>query len=415
MRINEKFFAITRDKALAMYQAGYLTAAGYLVAIKGILVPDNVDLRIPSISGFCQEWGLPRSSFYRGISKLEKNGHGKLEPTGESVFSCQGLKPKSDKVKPKIETKKEVISPESDCLESDTDCLTSEIHCLECETLEPENPHREPVSEPLKERQIFFIEDNLTYLSLDPERAREEKKEECAIEIFSEEVFTQEGSMDKPYLSDPEYLYCKAVYDKTALVIKNPIVLAKMKAQYLGRWEKNEQTHTSSSEQVKIDTLEPDREIKEVITQPVTLEEKINPIVDSIPTIEINSQLATKPKDPFFPAKSTISYRRDLAKNSTTIFPDVEKEDEFFEQYRHYLKATNPNLLPGSVQAIALAALKRINKSEANAGDRAVLKMWESGELKNFVGAKFDAMATKISDALDRVASMGQMSKYQYT
>jgi hypothetical protein len=59
--------------------------------------------------------------------------------------------------------------------------------------------------------------------------------------------------------------------------------------------------------------------------------------------------------------------------------------------------------------------LKRINKSEANASDRAVLKMWESGELKNFVGAKFDAMATKISDALDRVASMGQKSNYQYT
>jgi hypothetical protein len=176
-----------------------------------------------------------------------------------------------------------------------------------------------------------------------------------------------------------------------------------MKAQYLGRWEGNEQTHTSPSEQVKIDTLEPDREIKQTVTQPVTLEEKINPIVDTIPTVEINSQLATKKVDPYFPAKSTISYRRDLAKNSTTIFPDVEKEDEFYEQYRHYLKATNPKLLPGSIEAIALAALKRINKSEANAGDRAVLRMWESGELKNFIGATYDAMASRVADARDRI------------
>jgi len=406
MRINEKFFAITRDKALAMYEAGYLTAAGYLVTIKGILVPDGVDLKIPSISGFCQEWGLPRSSFYRGISKLEKNGHGKLQLTGESVFSCQGLKPK-------IETKKETGFPKSDCLGSGIECPASEIECLTFETVAPENPHCEPVLEALKEREIKE-EDNLTYLSLDPERARE-KKLESAIEIFSEEVSTQEGSSDKAYLSDPEYLYCKAVYDKTALVIKNPIVLAKMRVQYLGRWEGNEQTYTSLSEQADMVTLEPDREIKRVEQQPITLAKKINPIVDGIPAIEINSQLATKKTDPFFPAKSPMSYRRELAKNSTTIFPSPEQEDEFFEQYRHYLKATNPNLLPGSVQAIALAALKRINKSEANAGDRAVLKMWESGELKNFVGAKFDAMATKISDALDRVASMGQMSKYQYT
>jgi len=397
MRINEKFFAITRDKALAMYQAGYLTSAGYLVAIKGLLVPDSVDLKIPSISGFCQEWGLPRSSFYRGISKLEKNGHGKLEPSGESVFSCQGLKPKSDKVKPK----KEASFPKSDCPESEIPCLTSEIECLEFETLEPESPHCEPVSEPLKEREIKE-EDNLTYLSLDPERARE-KKLESAIEIFSEEVSTQEGSLDKPYLSDPEYLYCKAVYDKASLVIKNPIVLANMKAQYLGRWEGNEQTHTSPSEQADMVTLEPDREIKEVVTQPVTLEEKINPIVDSIPTIEINLQLATKKVDPFFPAKSTISYRRELAQNAMTIFPSPEQEDEFFEQYRHYLKATNPKLLAGSIEAIALAALKRINKSEANAGDRAILRIWEQGELKNFIGATYDAMASRVADARDRI------------
>jgi hypothetical protein len=396
-----------------MYQAGYLTAAGYLVAIKGILTPETVDLRIPSVSGFCQEWGLPRSSFYRGISKLERNGHGRLEPTGESVFSCQGLKPKSDKVKRKIEPKKEASFPKSDCLESGNECSTSEIDCLVFETVAPENPHCEPVSEALKEREIF-IEDNLTYLSLDPERARE-KKLESAIEIFSEEISTQEGSLDRAYLSDPEYLHFKAVYDKAALVIKNPTVLAKMRAQYLGRWEENEQTYTSPSEQVKIDALEPDREIKEVVTQPVTLAKKINPIVDSIPTIEINSQLATKKVDPFFPAKSTISYKRELAKNSTTIFPDVAQEDEFYEQYRHYLKAMNPKLLPGNIEAIALAALKRINSSATNPSDRAVLKMWESGELKNFVGAKFDEMSTRISDALDRVASMGQMSNYQYT
>jgi hypothetical protein len=414
MRINEKFFAITRDKALVMYQSGYLTAAGYLVTIKGILVPDSVDLKIPSISGFCQEWGLPRSSFYRGISKLEKNGHGRLEPTSESVFSCQGLKPKSDKIKRKIEPKKEASFPKSDCLESGNECPASGNDCLTFETVAPENPQYESVLEVLKEREIKE-EDNLTYLSLDPERAREEKKLENAIEIFLEEVFTQEGSLDKPYLLDPEYLHFKAVYDKAALVIKNPIVLANMRAQYLGRWEGNEQTHTSPSEQVKIDTLEPDREIKQAVIQPVTLEEKINLIVDTTPTVEINSQLATKKVDPFFPAKSPILYRRELAKNSTTIFPSPEQEDEFFEQYRHYLKATNPKLLPGSIEAIALAAIKRINKSEANAGDRAVLKMWESGELKNFVGAKFDSMATKISNALDRVASMGQKSNYQYT
>jgi hypothetical protein len=413
MKINEKFFAVTRDKALAMYQNGYLTAAGYLVAIKGILVPDSVDLKIPSISGFCQEWGLPRSSFYRGISKLERNGHGKLEPTGESVFSCQGLKSKSDKVKPKIETEKAVIPSESDCPESEIHCLISEIHCLTFETLAPENPQHESVSEPLKERQIF-TDNNQINLSLDPERAREEKKEESAIEIFSEEVSTQEGSLDKPYLSDPEYLHFKAVYDKTALVIKNPTVLAKLKLQYLGKWE-NEQTHTSPSQQADMVTLEANPETFKPINQSVIPEKEKDPIVDAIPTVEINSQLATKPKDPFFPAKSPISYRRELAKNAMTIFPSPEQEDEFFEQYRHYLKATNPKLLPGQIEAIALAALKRINKSEANAGDRAVLKMWEEGQLKNFVGAKFDAMATKISDALDRVASMGQKSNYQYT
>ena len=221
--------------------------------------------------------------------------------------------------------------------------------------------------------------------------------------------------MDKAYLSDPEYLYFEAVYDKTALAIKNSIVLAKMRAQYLGRWEGNEQTYTNPPEQADMVTLEPDREIKGVEQQPITLAKKINPIVNTTPTVEIDSQLATKKVDPFFPAKSPMSYRRELAKNSTTIFLSPEQEDEFFEQYRHYLKATNSKLLPGSIDAIALAALKRINKSEANAGDRAVLKMWEQGELKNFVGAKFDAMATRISDALDRVASMGQMSNYQYT
>ena len=414
MRINEKFFAITKDRALAMYQHGYLTAAGYLLTVKGILVPDSADLKIPSISGFCQEWGLPRSSFYRGVSKLEKNGHGRLEPSGESVFSCQGLSPKSDKVKPKIETKKQRISPESDCLESEIPCLTSEIHCLECETVAPENPHYEPVLEPLKERQIS-IEDNLTYLSLDPDRAREEKKEECAIEILSEQISTQEGSTDKPYLFDPEYLHFKAVYDKTALVIKNPTVLAKMRVQYLGRWEGNEQTHTLPSEQVDMVTVGGNPETFTRINQTVVPSKKINPILDTIPPVESNSQLTTKRVDPFFPAKSTISYKRDLAKNSTTIFPDVAQEDEFFEQYRHYLKATNSKLLPGQIEAIALAALKRINSSATNPSDRAILKMWESGELKNFVGAKFDAMATKISDALDRVASMGQKSHYQYT
>ena len=397
MRINEKFFAITRDKALAMYEAGYLTAAGYLVTIKGILVPDSVDLRIPSVSGFCQEWGLPRSSFYRGISKLEKNGHGKLEPTGESVFSCQGLKPKSDKIKPKKQDK----TSDLECPTSGIECPASEIECLTFETVAPENPHCEPVLEALKEREIKE-EDNLTYLSLDPERARE-KKLESAIEIFSEEVSTQEGSSDKAYLSDPEYLYCKAVYDKTALVIKNPIVLAKMRVQYLGRWEGNEQTYTSLSEQADMVTLEPDREIKRVEQQPITLAKKINPIVDGIPAIEINSQLATKKTDPFFPAKSPMSYRRELAKNSTTIFPSPEQEDEFFEQYRHYLKATNPKLLPGNIEAIALAALKRINSSATNAGDRAVLKMWESGELKDFIGATYDAMASRVADARERI------------
>lgn len=402
MKINEKFFAVTKDRALAMYQSGYLTAAGYLLTIKGILVPDSVDLKISSISGFCQEWGLPRSSFYRGISKLEKNGHGKLKPAGESVFSCQGLKSKSAKVKPKKQDKT-----------SDLECPTSGTECPTFETVAPENPQYERVSEALKEREILE-EDNLTYLSLDPERARE-KKLESAIEIFSEKIPPQEGSLDKAYLSDPEYLHFKAVYDKAALVIKNPTVLANMRAQYLGRWEGNEQTHTSPSEQVRIDTLEPDREIKEAVTQPVSLAKKINPIADGIPTIEINSQLATKKADPFFPAKSTISYRRDLAKNSTTIFPDVAQEDEFYEQYRHYLKATNPKLLPGNIEAIALAALKRINSSATNPSDRAILQMWESGELKDFVGAKFDAMATKISDALDRVASMGQKSTYQHT
>jgi hypothetical protein len=401
MKINEKFFAITKDKALAMYQEGYLTAAGYLVTIKGILVPDSVDLKIPSISGFCQEWGLPRSSFYRGISKLEKNGHGRLEPTGESVFSCQGLKPKSDKVKCKIEPKKEASFPKSDCLGSGNECPTSETDCLTFETVAPENPHCERVSEPLKEREILE-EDNITYLSLDPERARE-KKLEGAIEIFSEEVCTQEGSLDKPYLSDPEYLHFKAVYDKAALVIKNPIVLSKMRVQYLGRWEGNEQTHTSPSEQANMVALEPDREIKGVVTQPVTLAKKINPIVDDIPTVGINSQLATKKVDPFFPAKNTISYRRELAKNARTIFPSPEEEDEFFEQYRHYLQATNSKLLPGQIEAIAKASLKRINQSAADASDRAVLKMWESGELKNFIGATYDAMASRVADARDRI------------
>jgi hypothetical protein len=188
-----------------------------------------------------------------------------------------------------------------------------------------------------------------------------------------------------------------------------------MRTDYLGKWEGNEQTHTLPSKQADMVMLEPDREIKEAVTQPATLAKKINPIVDDIPTVEINSQLATKKTDPFFPAKSPISYRRELAQNAMTIFPSPEQEDEFFEQYRHYLKATNPKLLPGNIEAIALAALKRINKSEANAGDRAALKMWEEGRLKDFVGAKFDAMATRISDALDRVASMGQKSSYQYT
>ncbi len=262
----------------------------------------------------------------------------------------------------------------------------------------------------MSKETILLEEDNFTYLSLDPERARE-KKLESAIEIFSEEISSQEGSSDTAYLSDPEYLHFKAVYDKTALVIKNPTVLAQMRVQYLGKWE----IHTSPSEQVKIDALEPDREIKEVITQPVSLAKKINPIVDEISAIASDSQLATKKVDPFFPAKSAISYKREIAKNSITIFADVEKEDEFYEQYRHYLKATNPKLLPGQIEAIALAALKRINSSATNPSDRAILKMWESGELKDFVGAKFDAMATKISDALDRVASMGQKPHYQHT
>ena len=409
MRINEKFFAITRDKALAMYQAGYLTAAGYIIAIKGILVPDSVDLKIPSISGFCLEWGLPRSSFYRGISKLEKNGHGKLEPTGESVFSCQGLKPKLGKIKPKIETKKEAGFPKSDCLGSGNECLECETECLECETNAHENPHCERVLEALKEREIKE-EDNLTYLSLDLERARE-KKLESAIEIFSEEISSQEGSSDKPYLSDPEYLHFKAVYDKTALVIKNPTVLAQMRVQYLGKWE----THTSPSEQADMVTLEPNREMKEVITQPVSLAKKINPIADDIPAIASNSQLATKKVDPFFPAKSAISYKREIAKNSITIFPDVEKEDEFYEQYRHYLKATNPKLLPGNIEAIALAALKRINSSATNPSDRAILKMWEEGTLKDFVGATYDAMASRVADAKERIdRALNNNGGYQY-
>jgi len=400
MKINEKFFAVTRDRALAMYQNGYLTAAGYLVAIKGILVPDSVDLKIPSISGFCQEWGLPRSSFYRGISKLEKNGHGKLEPTGESVFSCQGLKPKSDKVKPKIETKKESIPSESDCPESETHCLISEIHCLECETLAPENPQYESVSEALKERQIF-IEDNLTYLSLDPERARKEKKER-AIEIFSEEVSTQERSSDKPYLSDPEYLKMLTIFEKVTLMVKLPSALAKIRADYLGKWE-NAVVDANPIQQADMVTLEANPETFKPINQSVVPEKEKDPIVGAIPTVAINSQLATKTKDPFFPAKRPILYRRELAKNSTTIFPDVAQEDEFYAQYRHYLKATNPKLLPGQIEAIALAALKRINSSATNPSDRAALKMWESGELKNFIGATYDAMASKVVDARERI------------
>ena len=389
MRITEQFNPITRTKILDMYSRRMLPIDTYLYLIKGILVPDHVNLKISSISEFCHEWKIPRSSFYRGMSKLEKSGLGKLEPIGGSIFSCYPLLKGDDGM-----VTNEILNPENDCPTSENDCPTSE-------KIEAENPHHEPVLRTSKYIQID-PDRNQMNLSLDPERAREEKKE-SAIEIFSEEVSTQEGSMDKPYLSDPEYLHLKAVYDKTALVIKNPIVLAKMRVQYLGRWEGNEQTHTSPSEQADMVMLEPDREIKEAVTQPVTLAKKINPIVDDIPAIESNSQLATKKVDPYFPAKSTISYKRELAKNSTTIFPDVEKEDEFYEQYRHYLKATNPRLLPGNIEAIALASLKRINSSATNPSDRAILKLWESGELKDFVGATYDAMASRVADARERI------------
>ncbi len=70
-RIESQFHPLTAELAKEWYSKKYLTTAGYLVAIKKIIRPPGVELRINNVVAFCKEWEISKSAFYRAVDTLK--------------------------------------------------------------------------------------------------------------------------------------------------------------------------------------------------------------------------------------------------------------------------------------------------------------------------------------------------------
>ena len=88
---KQKFCPLTAEVAKDWYQKNYLSTAGYLLAIKEILRPPGVDLKITNVSQFCEEWDISRSAFYRGISTITTNNDGTWETLGTIVLKTDSI------------------------------------------------------------------------------------------------------------------------------------------------------------------------------------------------------------------------------------------------------------------------------------------------------------------------------------
>ena len=70
-RIESQFHPLTAELAKEWYSKNYLTTAGYLVAIKNIIRPPGVELKINNVVAFCKEWEISKSAFYRAVEALK--------------------------------------------------------------------------------------------------------------------------------------------------------------------------------------------------------------------------------------------------------------------------------------------------------------------------------------------------------
>lgn len=78
MSQNEDIFEVVdgevriyADKIKQAYEQGFLHAPGVLVLYIRIFKPE---LPIKNVDAFCQEYGMPRTTFYRAVKTLQENG-----------------------------------------------------------------------------------------------------------------------------------------------------------------------------------------------------------------------------------------------------------------------------------------------------------------------------------------------------
>ena len=88
---KQRFCPLTAEVAKDWYQKKYLSTAGYLLTIKEILRPPGVDFKIANVSQFCEEWGISRSAFYRGISIITTNNDGTWETLGTITLKTNSI------------------------------------------------------------------------------------------------------------------------------------------------------------------------------------------------------------------------------------------------------------------------------------------------------------------------------------
>lgn len=107
---KEQFYKLTKEELIADWKRGLYPAHTYLHHIIKVLRRDGWSLSIDSVSDFCMQWGIPRSSFYRAKAKLIDLEVLQEEITGKIDLTL--VKPMSV-----LETS---VSEVEQCLESET-------------------------------------------------------------------------------------------------------------------------------------------------------------------------------------------------------------------------------------------------------------------------------------------------------
>lgn len=117
-KITAPFHPITATEARQWYEDGLLTVTGYLWAIRRITCPPHVQFVIPNVVAFCEDWGIPRPSFYRAVDHLKTKGYMTWEATHGLMFTDSSKVvdfPQADKKCLKNET---VSRKRTGCLEN---------------------------------------------------------------------------------------------------------------------------------------------------------------------------------------------------------------------------------------------------------------------------------------------------------